>query len=78
MLQILSAGGTTFNAVIQSDDNAGFSSALTRASFSEVTTGSGSQYILPVAGPFTDDYWRVSYTIVGSGPYKVHIVMGID
>ena len=78
MLQILSAGGTTFNAVIQSDDNAGFSSALTRASFSEVTTGSGSQYILPVAGPFTADYWRVSYTIVGSGPYKVHIVMGID
>lgn len=65
---ITAVDGTTptLEVVIQSDDNAGFSSATDRITFSSANA-IGSQYA-SLAGAITDDYWRVRYVIGGSGP----------
>ena len=65
-LHVISASGTspTLDVIVQSDDNAGFTSPTTRLTFTQAT-GKTSQ-IVSTAGAITDDYWRVSYTIGGS------------
>lgn len=61
------SGGMTFDAIIQSDDNASFTSATTRMTFAQAT-GVGSQFLGPTAGPGgSDNYWRTSWTVTGSG-----------
>lgn len=65
-LHVISVSGTspTLDVIVQSDDNAGFTSPTTRITFTQTgTTGAewGS-----VAGAVTDDYWRISYTIGGT------------
>lgn len=65
-LHVISASGTspTLDVIVQSDDNAGFTSPTTRITFTQAT-GRTSQ-LSSLAGAITDDYWRVSYTIGGS------------
>lgn len=75
-LHVFSAAGTTLDAIVQSDDNSGFSSATTRITFTQVTTAAGAQ-LSSVAGSITDDYWRIRGTIVGSGPYVLAVAAGI-
>lgn len=67
-LHVISASGTTpsLTVVLQSDDNAGFTTPTSRISFT-AATGRTSQ-LSSVAGAITDDYWRVSYTISGTTP----------
>ena len=67
-LHVLAASGTSpeLDVVVQSDDNAGFTSPTTRLTFS-TATGRTSE-LLSAAGAITDDYWRVSYTIAGTSP----------
>lgn len=72
-IHVLAFTGTSFVIKVQSDDNAGFSSPTDRITFTTVA-GLGSEFAAPVAGPITDDYWRMvcsaftgtSFTIVGA------------
>lgn len=74
-LHVLSASGTatpTITVSVQSDDNSGFTTPTTRGSFAaktaaNVTAGAGAEGIR-IVGPFTDDWWRVSWTISGTNP----------
>lgn len=78
-LHILSVSGTspTLDAVIQSDDNSGMSSATNRITFAQATA-EGSQWG-SVVGPITDDYWRINFTIGGTDPnFTFVIVAGIS
>jgi hypothetical protein len=65
-LHVISASGTTptLAVIVQSDDNAGFTTPTTRITFT-TATGKTSQ-MSSVAGAITDTYWRVSYTIGGT------------
>jgi len=69
-LHVLSVAGTstpTITARVESDDNALFTSATTRLTFTAATARSGQ--ILRTAGTaITDDYWRLAWTISGSTP----------
>ena len=68
-LHVLSVSGTstpTLTVIVQSDDNAGFTTPTTRISFT-AATAVGAQWG-SVAGALTDDYWRISYTISGTNP----------
>lgn len=60
---------------LESDDNSGFTSATTRATESSI---SSVAYFGPtvVAGPITDDYWRVKATISGTGTLSYVVGMG--
>lgn len=66
-LHVLSFSGSspTLDVKVQSDDNSGFTSATDRITFAQAV-GKTSE-LKSVAGAITDDYWRVSYTIGGSG-----------
>lgn len=65
-LHVTAVSGTspTLDVIVQSDDNADFSSPTTRLTFTQAT-GRTSQ-LLSLTGAVTDDYWRVSYTIGGT------------
>ena len=65
-LHVISVSGTspTLDVIVQSDDNAGFTTPTTRVTFSQ-TGVVGAQWG-SVAGAVTDEYWRISYTIGGS------------
>lgn len=79
-LHVLSISGTaapTITATIESDDNSGFTTPTVRGSFAARTTVGGEA--IRVAGPFTDDYWRVSWDITGTNPSFLFLVsMGIE
>lgn len=78
-LHVLSVAGTstpTLTVKVQSDDNAGFTSATDRITFAGATAV-GSQWS-SVAGAITDDYWRISYTISGTNPvFSFAVTAGI-
>lgn len=75
-LHVFTATGTTLDVKVQSDDNSGFSSATDRITFAQIATTAGAQ-LSSVAGSITDDYWRIVYTIAGSGPYVLAVTAGI-
>jgi hypothetical protein len=68
-LHVTAASGTapTLDITVESDDNAGFTTAVTRMTFSQ-QTGIGFEWPAPVAGPITDDWWRLVITIGGTTP----------
>ncbi|MBM7083604.1 hypothetical protein [Micromonospora humidisoli] len=67
-LHVLSAAGITpsITVVVESDDTVGFGSPTTRATFTAATARGGQA--VKVAGPVTDDWWRVRWTISGTTP----------
>lgn len=67
-LHVVEANGTlpTLDVTIESDDNAGFTSPVTRGTFLQQTDTLGFEF-LRVAGPITDAFWRVTWTIGGTG-----------
>lgn len=68
-LHVLSVAGTatpTITVRVESDDAVGFPSAVTQATFAAATAVGGQ--ILRVAGPITDDWYRVGFTISGTTP----------
>lgn len=79
-VHFLTAGGTTptVTVVLESDDNSGFTSATTRATFT-AQTARGAQWT-SVAGAITDTYWRVRFaSIGGSSPsFQVRAFVGIQ
>lgn len=79
-LHVLGVSGTstpTITVNVQSDDNSGFSSATTRGSFAAKTAVGGEQ--IRIAGPFTDTWWRVNWTITGTTPSFLFLAtLGIE
>jgi hypothetical protein len=67
--------GTTITAVIQSDDNAGFSSATNRITFGPITTAGGT-WGTRVAGPLTETHYRLNVTAI-TGTFTVAAAIGI-
>lgn len=74
-LHLLGTAGASITAVIESDDNAGFTSATTRYTFSSLTA-SGGYWATPVVGAIADDYFRLRVTAV-SGSWTVASAVGI-
>lgn len=73
-IQVTSVTGTTptLDVIVQSAALVGFGSPTTRATFTQLNAA-GSQHII-VAGPITDAYWRVSYTLAGTLPVFATVV----
>lgn len=73
-LHVLSVAGTTpsLTVAIQSDNATGFPSPVTSLTFNAATSKGGQ--ILRVAGPLTDDWARVSWTISGTSPSFLFLV----
>lgn len=68
-LHVLSVAGTgtpTFTATLQSAALVGFGSPTTRATFT-AATARGAEWKAS-AGPTTDAFWRINYTITGTTP----------
>lgn len=79
-LHVLSVSGTspTLAVKIQSDDASGMASPLDRITFT-TATASSSQWATPVAGPITDTWWRVNFTIGGTSPsFNFVVFLGIQ
>jgi len=83
---VLSVSGTatpTVTIAVESDNDTGFGSATARGSFAaktdaDVAAGNGGESIR-IAGPITDDWWRVTWTISGTNPSFLFLVsMGIE
>jgi hypothetical protein len=78
-LHVPAVSGTnpTLDLIIESDDNGGFTSAVTRMTFTQATDIT-SEWLI-VAGPITDDYWRASWVIGGTDTptFTFAVVMGI-
>lgn len=78
-LHVVSAAGTapTLDVTVESDDNAGFTTAVTRLTFAQ-KAGIGSEW-LSLAGPVTDDWWRVSWALGGTAPdFTFALILGIQ
>lgn len=74
-LHVLSVAGTgtpTITAAVQTASTLGFGSPTTRITFA-AATGLGGQRLM-VAGPITDQYARVSFTITGTSPSFLFVV----
>lgn len=70
-------GADTLDVTVESDDNAGFTSAVTRLTFTQASA-IGSEW-KSLAGPITDDYWRVVWTIAGAAPaFDFAVSVGIQ
>ena len=62
------SGAPTFSVVLESDDNAGFTSPTTRITSASYSASTGAER-QSVAGAITDTYWRVKWTVTGgTGP----------
>ena len=66
---------TTLTVVLESDDNAGFSSATTRATIGPVSSV-GATWAARVGGAITDDYYRFRVTSI-TGAFTVAAAFGI-
>ena len=74
-LHVTSITGGTLTVSIESDDNSGMTSAVTQDSFT-AATAIGGEWLTPIAGAITDDYWRVTWTYTGTTVDFI-VVLGI-
>ncbi len=67
-IHVLSLTGTspTIDLTVESDDNSGFTTAATVHNTGAISTPTGT--IVTVAGPITDDWYRVTWTLGGTSP----------
>ncbi len=68
------SAGTTADVIVESDDDTGFGSATTR--FTNTITAAGGTWATALAGPITDDWWRVRTANV-TGSFSIAVVFGI-
>ena len=79
VLHVLAADGAapTLDVIVESDTAEGFPSAVTRATFAQ-TGVIGGEFVTPIAGPITDDWWRISWTVGGGSPdFDFAVLIGI-
>lgn len=67
--------GTTITVVLESDDNSGFTSATTRATFGPITAAGGT-WATRTAGAITDTFFRLRVTAI-TGTFTVAGAIGI-
>jgi hypothetical protein len=67
--------GTSFTLQIQSDSASNFPSATTQVTVGSITA-TGGTWATRLAGPITDDYWRVNVSAV-SGTSSIAVAIGI-
>jgi hypothetical protein len=74
-LHVVGATGTTptLDLIVESDDAVGMTTPTTRITFAQAT-GVGSQF-KKLAGPVTDSWWRVKYTLGGATPNFGFVVL---
>lgn len=74
-LHVIAVSGTTpsLTVKVQSDDASGFASPLDRVTFA-AASAVGSQWATPVAGPITDTWYRINWTISGTNPSFLFVV----
>ena len=80
-LHVTNSGGSgdqTLDVTIGSDDNSGFTSETNRFTFTQATTAQTSEFLI-LAGAITDDWWRINFTIAGSGSptFDISVVLGV-
>lgn len=78
-LHVVAASGTTptLDVTVESDDAGGFASPVTQLTFAQ-KIAIGSEW-LTLAGPVTDDWWRIAWSIGGTGPsFTFVVVLGIQ
>lgn len=66
--------GTTVTAVVESDDNSGFTTPTTRLTFGPLTSSQG--VISRLAGPITDTWFRLRVSAI-TGTFNVACAIGI-
>lgn len=71
---VAGTGGPGVTVKVQSDDNAGMTSPTDRITF-PAQTAVGATLGTEVPGPITDTYYRVNYTITGTGPSVTFLVV---
>lgn len=76
VLSVTGTGGPGITVTIQSDDNAGFTTPIVRGSFIAKTAVGGEA--LRIAGPFTDDWWRVTWVVSGVPSILFLATLGIE
>lgn len=67
--------GTSFTLQIQSDNASNFPSPATQMTTSSITAVGGT-WVTRVAGPITDDYWRVNVSAI-TGTSQIAVAIGI-
>lgn len=71
-------GSQTLDVVVESDSADDFTGAeTTRVTFNQVTTEVGGQWATPIDGAITDDWWRTSHTVGGTGSPAFTYVVAI-
>jgi len=75
-LHVINPTGTapTFDVTIESDDNSAMTTPVTRLTFTQETDITAGYQFLTVAGPITDDWWRVVATLAGGSPDATIVV----
>lgn len=70
------SGGPTVTIKIQSAPTVGFAAPVDRITFTAVTTKT-SQYAVPILGPITDAFFRVTWTFVGGAGPSITFITNI-
>lgn len=73
-LHVFSAG-TTITVIVESDDNAGFTTPTTRGTIGPITT-TGGTWMTRVAGAITDTYYRLNVSGI-TGTFSIAGAIGI-
>lgn len=68
VLHVFSAG-TTITVIVESDDNAGFTTPTTRGTIGPITAAGGT-WLTRVAGPITDTHYRLNVSAI-TGTFSV-------
>lgn len=68
--------GTTITAIVESDDNSGFTTPTTRITLGPYTTA-GGRWATPVAGAITDTWWRINITGI-TGTFVIAAAIAIQ
>lgn len=80
-LHVVAVAGVTptLDVILQSDNAEGFPSATNRITFAQ-KAAIGAEWAVPVAGAITDDWWRLAWTIGGTGSpsFTFVVVVGIQ
>jgi hypothetical protein len=80
-IHVLGVSGTntpSLTGKIQSDNLEAFGDPTDRITFA-AKTAIGSEWATPVSGAITDEWWRFNYTITGTNPsFIVLVVIGIQ
>jgi len=75
---IAGGGGEQVIVTIESDDNAGFTSATTRLTHTTKTVLGSDWQQAAIGAGVTDNYWRAKWTVSGSAPsFSIYVSVGI-